>query len=279
MSSSPPHTTYIICSTPRSGSHLLAEALQITGLGGKPDEYFITNKYGQLQNEQGNIAELYGKKTLEEFHALVLSLGSTPNGVFGIIIQWDYLHHIFNNFRSLPQYHHLDDKALLDAIFYNPKFIWLQRRNKVNQTISWIKAAHTGVWRHEKGSEQKEKNAQPLTFDFFLIEEGIERFENAEKAWDDFFTRNQINPFIVVYEDLAQTFEQTSLALLDFLNIPRPPHIDFTQRSVQKQADSLNKIWAKRYLREKKSFLHRVLRYLPYLRLKLLPTKKRKITR
>lgn len=275
MSSSPPHTTYIVCSTPRSGSHLLAEALQISALAGRPDEYFITNKYGQLQNEHGHIADLYGKKSLEEFRELVLSLGSTPNGVFGIIIQWDYLHHVFNNFRSLPQYGHLDDKALLDAVFYQPKFIWLQRRNKVNQAVSWIKAEQTGFWRHEKGSQETEQPVNPLTFNFFLIEENIERFEKAEKAWGEFFARYRIDPFVVVYEDLVHSFEATSLALLDFLNISRPSHIDYTQRTFQKQADDVNKAWAKRYLWERKSPWHRIRRYLPYLRLKLLTARKR----
>lgn len=274
MSAPQLRTTYVICSAPRSGSHLLAEALQVTGLAGKPDEYFITNRNGQFQNEHGHIAELYGRKSLEQFHEFILSLGSTPNGVFGIIIQWDYLHHVFHNFRSLPQYRDLDDKALLNAVFCNPKFIWLQRRNKVDQAISWIKAEHTGVWRHEKDNLPAKKNNEPPAFDFFLIEENVERFENAEKAWGNFFATHQIDPFIVVYEDLARSFEQTSLALLDFLNIPHPPHVDFSRRTVQKQADSLNNTWAKRYVWEKKSPLHKVLRYLPYLRLKLLPTKK-----
>lgn len=271
MSVPQPHTTYIVCATPRCGSHLLAEALQITGLAGNPDEYFHTNKQGQLQNEQGNIANLYGKQSLESFLELVLSLGSTPNGVFGIILHWDYLHHVFTNFRTLPQYEDLTDGALLNALFFNPKFIWLQRRDKVRQAVSWIKAAHTGVWRQEKDDQPKITNDKPLTYDFFLIDENVERFENAERAWGAFFKANQIDPFIIVYEDLAQSFEQTSVALLDLLHIPRPPQIDFTNRTVQKQADKLNEVWAKKYLWHKKSFVHRVLRYLPYLRIKLLP--------
>ncbi|MBA2364790.1 MAG: hypothetical protein H0V86_14810, partial [Chloroflexia bacterium] len=35
-----PHTSYLICGTPRSGSFLLCEALKNTGLAGMPEEYF-----------------------------------------------------------------------------------------------------------------------------------------------------------------------------------------------------------------------------------------------
>ena len=265
------HTTYIICATPRSGSHLLAEALQVTGLAGTPDEYFITNRQGQLQNEQGNIAELYGKKSLEAFHQLVLSLGSTPNGAFGIIFQWDYLHHIFRNFRSLPQYANLDNKALLDALFNNPKYIWLQRRDKLGQAISWIKAQQTGVWRIEGARRKNQQEKPELRYDYFLIEQNIKRFENAEKAWATFFQTNQIEPFEVVYEDLAKNFEQTSFALLDFLNIDHPETIHFKERKLKKQADTINEEWTKTFLQQKRSPIHWLFRMVRYLRFKLLP--------
>lgn len=272
MSTPQLHTTYIVCATPRSGSHLLAEAFQVSGMAGKPDEYFITNKQGQLQNEQGNIAEIYGKKTLEAFHELVLSLGSTPNGVFGIIIQWDYLHHILRNFRSLPQYANLDDKALLDELFDKPKFIWLQRRNKIRQAISWIKARQTGVWKVQAEKSNNPQQKPELRYDYFLIEQNIKRFENAEKGWATFFQTNQIDPLVVVYEELAQNFEQTALNLLDFLNLERPENMQFKERKLKKQADTLNEVWTQKFLQQRKSVTHRLFRLARHLRFKLLPS-------
>ncbi len=35
-----PHTSYLICSTPRTGSSLLCDALTATGVAGRPEEYF-----------------------------------------------------------------------------------------------------------------------------------------------------------------------------------------------------------------------------------------------
>ena len=37
----PPHTSYTVCATQRSGSNLLCEALVNTGAAGRPTEYFL----------------------------------------------------------------------------------------------------------------------------------------------------------------------------------------------------------------------------------------------
>ncbi|MCA9921510.1 MAG: hypothetical protein KC421_04015 [Anaerolineales bacterium] len=266
-----PNTSYIICATPRCGSHLLAEALQTTGIAGKPDEYFHTNKYGQLQNEAGNIAEIYGKKSLEAFRELVWELGSSPNGVFGIILHWNYLHHVVNNYQSLPQYQNLNAAELFDAIFHHPKYIWIQRRDKVHQAISWIKASQTGVWIQSKNAKSKPKQAKELAYDYFKIDLHYNFFVESEKAWADFFAAHQIEPFIVIYEDLVEKYEQTRLDLLDFLQISYDDTTAFAERKLQKQGDSLNEIWAQKYRQQKSSYVHRGWRFLRYLRFKLLP--------
>lgn len=266
-----PHASYIICATPRCGSHLLAEALQSTGLAGKPDEYFQANKHGQLQNEMGLISEIYGKKSLEDFRSLVLELGSGPNGVFGIILHWDYLHHVINNYQSLPQYQNLDVPELFAAIFHNPKYIWIQRRDKVRQAISWIKATKTGVWIQPKTDKSQPVPKKELRYDYYTIDFHYRRFVTAENAWAEFFKTQGIDPFVVVYEDLVDNYEQTAFQLLDYLEIPCPQDLAFKERKLQKQADTLNAQWSQKYRQQRSSFFHRILRFLRFWRFKLLP--------
>ena len=43
-----PHTCYLVCATPRTGSTLLCEALISTGLGGHPREYFEALRHSGL---------------------------------------------------------------------------------------------------------------------------------------------------------------------------------------------------------------------------------------
>lgn len=246
-----PRITYVICATPRSGSHLLAEALQNTGLAGAPDEYLLCDDDGRLQNEQDLIAERYGKMTLDEFRDLVLKLGSTPNGVCGVIIMWHYLPDILRNFRQLPQYQGLKDPELMNALLVNPKYILLIRRDRVSQAVSWARALQTGIWSQPKGITVVPK--QEPRFYFRLIDRSYERVLASEAGWAHFFKMYGVEPFQVVYEDLVEAYEQTALSVLDYLGIPYPDSLAFGERRLQKQADGLNDEWTERYTRIKHS--------------------------
>jgi trehalose 2-sulfotransferase len=237
-----PTTSYIICAMPRSGTHLLAEALQNTGRAGKPDEYFICDHKGQLENERGNIAEQYGKKSLEEFRDLVLELGSTPNKVFGVIIMWSYFHTILDNYRTLPTYRGMQSYELVNKLLYNPKYIWLIRRDKVKQAISIVKALQTNVWR---GDMAAQSFSEPK-FDYQKIEHYRQRLQEAEAGWEFYFNSHSIEPCKVVYEDLAKTYEETAYHVLRYLQLPTE-NLTFAPRKLHKQADQLSDEWLAQY--------------------------------
>ncbi|MCB8944618.1 MAG: sulfotransferase domain-containing protein [Ardenticatenaceae bacterium] len=239
-----PKISYIICATPRSGSHLLCEALKNTKLAGIPDEYFITHE-GKLPNETEHIIKRYGKKTLEEFRQLVFEVGSTPNGAFGISILRGDIPHILNNYRELPQYRELTDPQLMNVLFNNPKYIWLTRQDKVRQAVSLAKAVQTDVWR-QSTHEQFERKQEPV-FDFHSIDFRYNRLVEDDLEWSQFFAQQNITPFKVVYEELVNNYEQTAVAILDYLNISHPEKIEFGERRLQKQADRLSEEWVARY--------------------------------
>jgi LPS sulfotransferase NodH len=240
-----PRVSYVICATPRSGSHLLAEALQTTGLAGAPDEYLLCDDDGRLQNEQGLIAERYGKMTLDEFRSLILKLGSTPNSVCGLIIMWHYLPDILRNYRQLPQYQRMKDPELMDALLVNPRYILLIRRDRVAQAVSWARAFQTGIWSQPEGVSVVPR--QEPRFDFQLIDRLHRRVLASEVGWANFFKMCDVEPYKVVYEDLVEAYEQTALSALDYLEIPYPESLAFGERKLQKQADGLNDAWAERY--------------------------------
>jgi trehalose 2-sulfotransferase len=227
---------------PRSGTHLLAEALQNTGCAGKPDEYLICDHEGRLENERGNIAEIYGKKTLEEFRELVLDLGSTPNGVFGVIIMGGYFHTILDNYRTLPAYQGMEAYDLVNALLYNPKYIWLIRRDKVKQAISIVKALQTNVWRGDGATAVQ----QEPKFNFQKIEHYRQRLVQADEEWEQYFNAHGIEPFKVFYEDLAKTYEETAYNILEFLQLPTD-NLTFGPRKLHKQADQQSDEWLAQY--------------------------------
>ena len=240
-----PTISYIICSMPRSGTHLLGEALQNTGRAGRPDEYLLCDHQGRMGNEVGSIAELYGKKTLEEFLDVVTELGSSSNGVFGVTIMGGYFHTILDNYRTLPQYQDIEnDYDLMNKLFYTPQYIWLIRRDKVRQAVSMYKALQTNVWKKETLPANRIKSTPK--FDFDKIDFYHNRFLSAEKEWKLYFTQHNIIPFKVIYEDLVDNYEQTAIDLLDFLNLSTDD-LTFEPRQLKKQANSLNDEWITQY--------------------------------
>ncbi len=78
----------MICATPRSGSTLLCEALQDTGVAGKPDEYFGPMHVPRWRDQWQVSAVDYVDQVLEH--------GSTANGVFGVKIMKLYWQHFLD---------------------------------------------------------------------------------------------------------------------------------------------------------------------------------------
>lgn len=270
-----PNISYIICTMPRSGSHLLGEALKNTSRAGKPDEYFICDQEGRLENERGNIAEIYGKKTLEEFRDLVLELGSTPNGVFGITIMWGYFYTILDNFRTLSRYQNMAEYDLVNALLCNPKYIWLVRRDKVRQAVSLSKALQTNVWSRPSGAGVKVEREPE--FNFHSIEHHRKRLLEGDEGWEAYFERHHISPFKVVYEDFVERYEDTARDILEYLHIPTDD-LSFERRQLRKQSNVLNEDWVARYYSIKKSQNSRSIlsRFLHYLSLILSSYKHRR---
>ena len=61
------------------------------------------------------------------------------------------------------------------------------------------------------------------------------------------FSENAIQPYSVVYEDLVEASEKTTLHILQYLNIPLPASFSFGERQMKQQADTLSEEWYERY--------------------------------
>jgi LPS sulfotransferase NodH len=244
-----PGISYLICTMPRSGSHLLSEALQLTGIAGRPDEYFYCDEDGRFQNESGPATEIHGKKTVEEFYQLAMTLATTPNGVLGVVLMGSYFADIIKNFQALLPYQGWPPGELLAHLFHQPKYIWLTRHNKLLQAISMLKATQTGIWSAPKGVKVA-ASKQPL-FDYESVKNFVHYFEEADQQWEAYFQANNIAPFKIVYEEFVENDEQTILDLLMYLGIEPPENLQFANRLWQKQADSISEEWATTYLRIK----------------------------
>ena len=241
-----PHISYVICAVQRSGSFLLCEALKNTGLAGMPEEYFLNGEGW----EDGWWAHQHGVRSRSDYLHLVFEKGTTPNGVFGTKIMWNYFHTMLKSLQELPEYRTMETNPLMAALFPNVHYIWIIRRDKVRQAVSWAKAGQTDVYALSNGEAPKPKK-EP-TFDFEFIDQLYNLILEGEAGWGNFFEAGGVQPFRVVYEELVEAYEPTALRILEYLNIPYPKDLVFGERRLQKQADGLNEAWAEKYIEMKR---------------------------
>jgi LPS sulfotransferase NodH len=243
-----PHTCYVICAVQRSGSFLLCEALKNTGLAGVPEEYFLCEEQGRWEDEDDWWNRHYRVTSRDEYLRKVFEVGTTPNGVFGVKIMWNYFPYMLRNLRELPEYAGLETPELMKRLFSNPKYIWITRQDKVRQAVSWAKAGQTGVYAWGKGEVLP---PQEPKFDFAFINNMHELILEGEAGWANFFEACGIKPFKVIYEEFVEAYEQTALDILDYLSVPYPENLVFGERKLQKQADLLNGKWVEKYIQIK----------------------------
>ena len=268
-----PYTSYLICATPRSGSTLLCEALDNSGLAGHPKEYFEALKETGLPRRPGEYFEGLEHRTILEllgdysrlddeygeprfwdgrgyarYLARVRKEGMTPNGVFGAKIMWGYFSDFIANVRQIPAYHEMAVPDILTALFPNLHYIWVTRRDKVRQAISLWKAIQTQTWKHDGHASRIERPAHAeLVFHFEAIDHLVQRLKAHEEAWQDYFADCGAQPFTVVYEELAGEYETTALNILRYLHIPIPRNLVFGERRMKQQANALSEEWIRRY--------------------------------
>jgi trehalose 2-sulfotransferase len=263
-----PHTSYLVCGTPRSGSSLLCEALVNTGIAGQPEEYF------QPSNEV-LWRERWGTSTYAEYLERTIEHCTSPNGVFGVKMMWGYFDHFLRNVRQMPDYkeQELSDCKLLQALFPNLRYIWIKRRDTVRQAVSHTKAMQTNLWAVR--AENATLPARTPEFSFMQIDYMVQEISAHDAAWQRFFTENGIQPLVIIYEDSVANYEETVRKALQHLDIPGTELVTCSPVTMKKQADAQSEQWVQRYLQLKQQARrYRIVSYVnKYLLSFLLSTK------
>jgi LPS sulfotransferase NodH len=253
-----PAISYIVASVQRSGTHLLCSILRSTGIAGSPEEHFLS-KPGETWEER------CGAPSRVAHVERVLRQNTGANGVFGTVVMWSYFERMLQMLQEIPAYKNVDGAQLLAAVFHEPKYIWLRRRNHVEQAISWAMACQTGVWT-QKAEEKSQTRAMPK-FDFKVIDEWCNRIVAHDEGWANYFRENQIEPLIVFYEDVMASHCVTAERVLKFLGLPFPPDMEMPPPAVEKQATRISKEWAARYLKLKRAKTGRLARVIQRMRI------------
>jgi LPS sulfotransferase NodH len=219
-----PRTCYIVCTVPRSGSSLLCEGLCLTGLAGAPTEFFDRNTLLSFW-------ERWRVKTFDDYLGALLKKKTGPNGVFGCKVHY-------------PQYEDFLEDRDFSALFPNLKYIYVRRRDRVAQAVSYSRAIRSGQW----SSDQAPINPRPR-FDFDHVNSMLEAIRSDERRWEALFEKKGIEPYRIDYENLAAAYAGTVREVLDFLGIEASREIRVPQPTLRRQADRQSEKWIQRYRR------------------------------
>ncbi len=233
-----PEISYLIASTQRSGTHLLCSILRSTGIAGSPGEFFLA-KPGETWEKR------WGAPSRKDYIERVMQNNTGTNGVFGAVVMWSYFERMLQMLHELGEDNGVTGAELIAELFNGPKYIWVRRRNRVEQAVSWAMACRTGVWTRRVGVVSRPVITPK--FDFKVIDEWCNRIAAHEASWSNYFRENQIEPLVLYYENVVGCHGATAESVLRFLDLPVPNRMEVPPPSVERQATEISAQWVASY--------------------------------
>jgi LPS sulfotransferase NodH len=277
MSDAPiPERSYLVCATQRSGSTLLCETLEATGVAGRPREYFEELKEtgvprrpreyfwglrspevirllpaeGQIDREAERRPTWSRDEYGEHFNA-ALETGTTPNGVFGAKLMWSYFPDYLELMRGIPRFAGMGDGSLLNTAFPDVHYVFISRSDKVRQAVSLWRALQTWKWRNATGAADAEQPPERRAiYSFDAIDHLLEQLRRHEDAWRGFFFRIGRRPLQLLYEEVASDPDATAARVLAEIGIPAPEGLNPGSHAMSRQSDDLSESWVQNYLED-----------------------------
>ena len=245
--------SYIICTTPRSGSTLLCKLLAETRVAGVPDSYVHRPSVERWLQTQGLQRADFATEeaALAAVFASVQRAGTAETGLFGLRLQrgsFDFFQQ--QAARLYPDAP--DDAARVEAAFGPTLYVHLTRTDKLAQAISQVIAEQTGLWhRAADGSElERLSGPKPTTYDAEAIARSLAELTALDGAWKDWFEHHDISPLGVTYEDLAHDPSASLATILQALG--RDPALAAgIVPPTARLADATNHAWAARFRAER----------------------------
>lgn len=243
--------SYIICTTPRSGSTLLCDLLAATGTAGAPDSFFMAEPGAEWRREWGlPPPENAGQPGHDAAHLTAARrAGTARTGIFGARLMYRDLGRLMaiidGAYPGLAS-----DRERLQAAFGNTLCIHLSRADKLAQAVSLVRAQQTGLWHIAPDGSEVERLSPPKepVFDRAGIARTLAEMEQHDAAWHAWFAALGITPLRIGYEAFAAAPEATVAQILHALGLAPPPKAP--KPGVARMADAISHDWMRRFRAE-----------------------------
>lgn len=244
--------SYMICTTPRSGSTLLCRMLTATGVAGRPTSLFyrpaLTDWEARLKIS-ANAAEPEAAR-LQTILRAARQHGRGDTPVFGLRQQWpgfEFLCRCLARHQPGPS----GDRSHLERAFGPLRFIHLRRADKQAQAVSYLRARQSGLWHVRADGAELERTApaEPAVYDAAALRHWADQLAAYDDGWKQWFAQQQITPIRLTYEALAQAPIAELRQVLAQLGL----NGDAAERvavDTRKMADATSRDWLERLRRE-----------------------------
>lgn len=230
--------TILVAATHRSGSYLACDWLSQLGGLPFPEEHFNFN----LQTARQELRLSERADLSQVLDALILKRVAV-HGVFTVKAMWPAFASIFAQFAQAEG--DAADKFSAHAFKWlgRPQVLFIRRRDKVRQAVSFEIAKQTGVWRKQKGHHFKDTD---LLYSYPRILACWNQIHEDEAAWLEFFREHRLSYHEIWYEDLVAEPNEQIHSALEFLAMAVKPGVRLESR-FEKLSRGLNRDWANRF--------------------------------
>jgi LPS sulfotransferase NodH len=232
-----PEQTYLLASVPRAGSTYFSHLVWRTGCLGAPLEYLNFESGGPYGFASGS------PDLQRQLWRSLLRRRCSPNGVFGLKAFPPQLEQLKRRNPTLLE----EVLATILPRGVARRVVYLRRRNRLAQAVSYARATLSGVWR----KEQEAAGPSPLDYSEEALESAERGIAHQEAGWEQMFAELKIEPLTVWHEDALADGAAVARAVADYIGVPIDPEAVVKVPPIEKQSEGNSHDWAERYARSR----------------------------
>ena len=125
------------------------------------------------------------------------------------------------------------------------KWIWLRRKNRIRQAISYYRAEQTDKWHFWRSDKDSTDTIPDMDVPVQRINTLALQLSLGDNAWEYFFRDNEIEPYMLFYEDFENegNWKDITLSILEFLEGFRRSDVDIDVNILKTPRGNLDEIY------------------------------------
>lgn len=221
--------------------------LDATGVAGNPASHFHRPNIEDWRRSH----DLPADADLAAIIAAAIEKGRGKSDMFGLRLQAQSFAFFVSQLRILHPTQPTD-RDRITATFGRTQFIHLTREDKLDQTISFLRALQSGLWhRHADGSEIERLTPQQMPgYSADAIAQQMQNFQQADADWITWFATQGIVPLRITYNDLTATPTTVLGHVLAHVGLGTA-YANGVTPDTARLSDATNAAWRQRFLAER----------------------------